>query len=70
MAVALRFTQKNKAPVDEGKTYVRMAQMYVIRGDMDKAVRNLKKALELFEKYGADQDKAWAVKMLNEIMPP
>jgi tetratricopeptide (TPR) repeat protein len=70
MNVALRFTQKNKAPVDEGKTYVRMAQMYEIRGDMDKAVRNLKKALDIFEKHGADQDKEWAVKMLNAILPP
>jgi len=70
MMVALRFAQKNKAPVDEGKTYVRLAQMYEIRGDMDKAVRNLKKALEIFEKHGADQDKAWAVKMLNAILPP
>jgi tetratricopeptide (TPR) repeat protein len=64
--IALRLTQKNKSPVDEGKTYVRMATMYSWRGDKEKARRYLEKAIGLFERHGADQDKAWAEKQLKE----
>jgi len=66
--MALRLTQKNKSPVDEGKTYVRMATMYSWRDDKEKATRYLQKAIVLFGKHGADQDRVWAEKQLKEIL--